>query len=51
MVLYLLNSRLDASAKLTWLLVITLLPVFGALMYLFTQSDLGHRTLRNRPPT
>ena len=48
MVLYLLNSRLDASAKLTWLLVITLLPVFGALMYLFTQSDLGHRTLRNR---
>lgn len=48
MVLYLLNSRLDASAKLTWLLVITLMPVFGALMYLFTQSDLGHRTLRNR---
>ena len=43
MVLYLLNSRLDASAKLTWLLVITLLPVFGALMYLFTQSDLGRR--------
>lgn len=48
MVLYLLNSRLDASAKLTWLLVIMLMPVFGALLYLFTRSDLGHRTLRDR---
>lgn len=48
MVLYLLNSRLDASAKLTWLLVIMLMPVFGALLYLFTRSDLGHRTLRER---
>ena len=48
MVLYLLNSRLDASAKLTWLLVIMLMPVFGALLYLFTKSDLGHRALRDR---
>ncbi len=48
MVLYLLNGRLDASAKLTWLLVIMLTPVFGSLLYLFTKSDLGHRTLRNR---
>ena len=48
MVLYLLNSRLDASAKLTWLLVIMLMPVFGALLYLFIRSDLGHRALRDR---
>ena len=30
MVLYLLNSRMDPSAKITWLIVVMLLPVFGA---------------------
>ena len=48
MVLYLLNSRLDPSAKITWLLVILLMPVFGALLYCFTQSDLGHRMVKAR---
>ena len=30
MVLYLLNSRMNPSAKITWLIVVMLLPVFGA---------------------
>ena len=46
--LYLINSRLEPNAKLTWLLVILLLPVFGGLLYLYTRSDLGHRILRDR---
>lgn len=48
MVLYLLNSRLDPSAKITWLVVIMLLPVFGALLFWYTQSDIGHRALKFR---
>ncbi|MGM9641316.1 MAG: cardiolipin synthase [Faecousia sp.] len=48
MVLYLLNSRMDASAKITWLIVIMLLPVFGALLLWYTRSDIGHRTLKKR---
>ncbi len=48
MVVYLLNTPIDPTAKLTWLIVILLLPVFGALLYLYTQSDLGHRALRHR---
>ena len=48
MVLYLLNSRLNPTAKLTWLLVIMLLPVFGALLYWYTQSDVGHRAVKER---
>lgn len=48
MVLCLLNSRMDASAKITWLIVILLLPVFGALLFWFTRSDLGHRALKKR---
>ena len=48
MALYLLNSRHDPSAKLTWIVVILMLPVFGALLYAYTQSDLGHRLLKRR---
>ena len=46
--LFLINSRLEPNAKLTWLLVILLLPVFGGLLYIYTQSDIGHRILRDR---
>ena len=48
MVLYLLNSRMDPTAKITWLVVVMLLPVFGALLYWYTQSDIGHRALKER---
>jgi cardiolipin synthase len=48
MVLYLLNSRLDPTAKITWLIVIMLMPVFGALLFWYTQSDIGHRVLKAR---
>ncbi|MCI8478439.1 MAG: cardiolipin synthase [Oscillospiraceae bacterium] len=48
MVLYLLNSRLDPTAKITWLIVIMLLPVFGALLYWYTWSDIGHRAVKAR---
>lgn len=48
MVLYLLNSRLDPTAKITWLVIIMLLPVFGALLFWYTQSDLGHRAVHAR---
>ena len=48
MALYLLNSRHDNSTKITWIVVIMLLPVVGALFYLYTRSDIGHRLLRDR---
>ena len=48
MALYLFNSQLDPSAKLTWLVLITLLPVFGTLFYLFTLTDFGHRAMTKR---
>lgn len=48
MVLYLLNSSMDPTSKITWLVVVMLLPVFGALLFLYTQTDIGHRTLRRR---
>ena len=48
MVIYLLNTRMDNSAKITWLIVIMLLPVLGGLLFLYTESDLGHRMLKRR---
>ena len=34
MVICLLNSRVNPAAKITWLVVIMLLPVFGVLLFL-----------------
>lgn len=48
MVIYLLNSSINPTAKITWLIVIMLLPVFGVLLFLYTQSDIGHRALKKR---
>lgn len=48
MVLYLLNSGLDPTAKITWLVILMLTPVFGSLLYLYTQTDIGHRALKAR---
>ena len=45
-VLVVLNSDLDPTAKLTWMVVMTVLPVFGALFYWYTQRDVGHWLLR-----
>lgn len=46
MVIWILNSRVNPTAKITWLIVIMLLPVFGVLLFLYTQSDIGHRVLK-----
>lgn len=46
MVVYLLNSRLNPTAKITWLIVIMLLPVFGVLLFAYTQSNIGHRAVK-----
>ncbi len=40
---YLLNTPQDPTVKLTWCIVIALVPVFGVLLYLFITFDVGHR--------
>ena len=48
MIVVLVNSDHDASAKITWLIVMMVFPVFGALLYLYTSVELGHRALKKR---
>ena len=45
-ILMVLNTDLDPTAKLTWLVVMALFPVFGALFYWYTRRDVGHRLLK-----
>lgn len=46
--LALVNSQVDPSAKLTWIVVILLFPLFGTVLFWYTKSDFGHRTLKKR---
>ena len=48
MVLYVINADHNTSFKLSWIVLILLLPGFGGMMYIFIQTDIGHRTIKNR---
>ena len=43
MLIFVLNTKDNPSIKLSWCFFIGVLPVFGALMYLFVRTDIGHR--------
>ena len=48
MIIYLFNNEMDASAKLTWMFIIAILPLPGAAFLFFTQMNFGHRKSRKR---
>ena len=43
MIVFLFNTSMDSSAKLTWMLIISILSFAGAAMLLWTQLNIGHR--------
>ena len=42
---YLINTDMDATAKITWMLVISIIPFFGTLFYIWTRAEFGHRAI------
>ncbi|MGN0153521.1 MAG: cardiolipin synthase [Lachnospiraceae bacterium] len=48
MVIYLFNCDFDADVKLTWLMLIMLVPLFGTMLLLYTQTEVGHRAAKKR---
>ena len=48
MIVVLVNSNHDATSKITWLIVMIIFPIFGALLYLYTTVEIGHRALKKR---
>ena len=48
MVLYLFNSRMDPTAKLTWMALIAVFPLPGSLFLAYTHLEIGHRAVKAR---
>lgn len=48
MVLYLLNCDIDNSVKITWFVVIAVLPVVGVPLFFYVKSNVGHNLLQKR---
>ena len=48
MIIYLFNSEMDNSAKLTWMFLISIFPLPGSVFLYFTKMNFGHRASRQR---
>ena len=48
MVIYLLNIRMNPTAKITWLILIMITPILGAVFFAYTRSNIGHIALKKR---
>ncbi|MCI6012408.1 MAG: phospholipase D-like domain-containing protein [Firmicutes bacterium] len=46
--LHILNKAGDPTVKLTWMIIVMAMPVFGGALYLWIQMDIGHRILHRR---
>lgn len=46
--LYIINTRIDPTAKLTWVILVMALPIFGTLLFFYTTLEFGHRSLKER---
>lgn len=47
LILYEVNRTENPTFKMTWLLLIALVPVFGALLYLYTRLDISSKAVRD----
>lgn len=44
--LYLINNKMNSTAKISWMLVISAMPIFGTLLFMWSQFELGHREIK-----
>lgn len=44
----LFSSDIDATGKLTWLFLMSLFPIPAALLFFFTENDVGNRAVKRR---
>lgn len=47
-VFYLVNSRMDSTSKITWLIFIMLTPLLGTAFLIYTKFDFGFRSLKHQ---
>ncbi|MBE6022554.1 MAG: cardiolipin synthase [Cellulosilyticum sp.] len=46
--IYLLNTEDNPSVKITWLVLVSVIPALGIFLYIFVKMDIGHRAIKNR---
>ncbi len=51
LIVHLVNDTSNPAIKISWILLIVLLPAVGVMLYLFVRMDLGHRVLNARLST
>lgn len=44
--LVMINSKMEPSSIIMWLMIMILMPVFGVLLFWYTRSEVGHRALK-----
>lgn len=47
-ILWLINSKLDPTFKITWLSLIVIFPIFGVTILIYNESELGHIILKRK---
>lgn len=47
-ILHLVNRRMNPDIKISWILLMVVIPVVGVVLYLFVENDLGFRLLKRR---
>ena len=48
LIIHLVNKPSNPSIKITWILLVVLVPTLGLFLYLFVEMDVGHRLLNRR---
>lgn len=48
MAIYIAGTDSNPAIKLSWTILMILMPVFGSLLYIFIHTELGHRILNKR---
>ena len=48
MAIYVVNSADNPAIKLSWVVLIMFVPVFGTLLYVFVHTEIGHRLMYRR---
>lgn len=46
-ILYLINTDMDSTAKVTWILIVAFTSVFGAIFYIYTKGDILNRKVKD----
>ena len=48
LILHLVNKPTEPTTKITWILLVVLVPPVGVSLYIFVEFDIGHRVLNRR---